>query len=382
MIKERGAPIDMTTMTNLLGNTAQSGHLRPLDVRRDLGGVADLVEQCFADTLDSDGQRYIQQMRSLSHNPGTLNWISSLSERSPLPLSGFVWEEDKRIVGNLTLIPYNLHQAPTMLIANVAVHPDYRRRGIAYRLTAKAIDHARQRGIRTTWLHVREENEPAIKLYRSLGFQERARRTTWICDSKATPLQDENGRRAVTPAQPVHIGERRTQDWHAQESWLRRLYPAEVTWHLSLKPAWLRPGVTGFFYRHVQRYQLAAMVSLAGRPLDGCAGVERHPLLRRQSLAGCRWRERRGGGKGAAALRPPAALAQAPALPGLPGAARTTGDPGCRLSRPPDTDLDVGRHQPPILTLRSIEIAANDTGKQVADKLSLPAACFLDSAKS
>jgi GNAT superfamily N-acetyltransferase len=239
----------MTTMTNLLGNTAQSGHLRPLDVRRDLGGVADLVEQCFADTLDSDGQRYIQQMRSLSHNPGTLNWISSLSERSPLPLSGFVWEEDKRIVGNLTLIPYNLHQAPTMLIANVAVHPDYRRRGIAYRLTAKAIDHARQRGIRTTWLHVREENEPAIKLYRSLGFQERARRTTWICDSKATPLQDENGRRAIPPAQPVHIGERRTQDWHAQESWLRRLYPAEVTWHLSLKLAGLRPGLTGLFYR-------------------------------------------------------------------------------------------------------------------------------------
>ncbi len=140
-MEERGALIDMTTITNLLGNTAQCGHLRPLDVRRDLGGVADLVEQCFADTLDTDGKRYIHQMRSLSRNPGTLNWISSLSERTYLPLSGYVWEEDKRIVGNLTLIPYHIcSETPTILIANVAVHPDYRRRGIAYRLTAKAIE--------------------------------------------------------------------------------------------------------------------------------------------------------------------------------------------------------------------------------------------------
>ena len=85
----------MTTITNLLGNTAQSGHLRPLDVRRDLGGVADLVEQCFADTLDTDGKRYIRQMRSLARSPGTLNWIGSFSERSYLPLSGYVWEEER-----------------------------------------------------------------------------------------------------------------------------------------------------------------------------------------------------------------------------------------------------------------------------------------------
>ncbi len=186
-----GHEFDMTTITNLLGNTAQSGHLRPLDVRRDLGGVADLVEQCFADTLDTDGKRYIQQMRSLARNPGTLNWIGSFSERTYLPLSGYVWEEEKRVVGNLTLIPYHIQREQTLLIANVAVHPDYRRRGIAYRLTAKALEHARQRGIQATWLHVREENEPAIKLYRSLGFRERARRTTWISNGQTPKLEDE-----------------------------------------------------------------------------------------------------------------------------------------------------------------------------------------------
>jgi ribosomal protein S18 acetylase RimI-like enzyme len=258
----------MTTITDLLGNTAQTGHLRPLDVRRDLGGVADLVEQCFADTLDSDGQRYIQQMRSLSRNPGTLNWIGSLSERTNLPLSGYVWEEDKRIVGNLTLIPYHLYQEPILLVANVAVHPDYRRRGIAYRLTAKALDHARQRGIHKTWLHVREENEAAIRLYRSLGFQERARRTTWVCDPKAAPQQDQPaGRPANAPL--VSVGERRAQDWTKQQSWLRLLYPAEVTWHLSLRSAWLRPGLMGFLYRTFNDIHLRQWSAWRGDQLLG-----------------------------------------------------------------------------------------------------------------
>jgi ribosomal protein S18 acetylase RimI-like enzyme len=270
-MEERGALANMTTITNLLGNTAQSGHLRPLDVRRDLGGVADLVEQCFADTLDTDGQRYIQQMRSLSRNPGTLNWIGSLSERTALPLSGFVWEEEKRIVGNLTLIPYHLHQEQTLLIANVAVHPDYRRRGIAYRLTAKALEHARQRGIQTTWLHVREENEPAIKLYRSLGFQERARRTTWVCDGKASPLQETASIPANQPANAPHVivGERRAQDWNEQQNWLRRLYPAEVTWHLPLKPAGLRPGLMGFLYRTFNDFYLQQWSARRGDQLLG-----------------------------------------------------------------------------------------------------------------
>jgi ribosomal protein S18 acetylase RimI-like enzyme len=270
-MEEHGALFDMTTITNLLGNTAQSGHLRPLDVRRDLGGVADLVEQCFADTLDSDGLRYIHQMRTLSRNPGTLNWIGSFSERTYLPLSGYVWEEEKRIVGNLTLIPYHVHQEQTLLIANVAVHPDYRRRGIAYRLTAKALEHARQRGIKATWLHVREENEPAIKLYRSLGFWERARRTTWICDSKASQLHGE-------PARPVDqsasiprlsVGVRRPQDWNDQQNWLRQLYPAEVTWHLSLKAAWLRPGLKGFLYRTFNDINLQQWSAWRGNELLG-----------------------------------------------------------------------------------------------------------------
>ena len=37
---------------------AQTPQLRPLNILRDLPGVADLVEKCFADTMDSEGRRY------------------------------------------------------------------------------------------------------------------------------------------------------------------------------------------------------------------------------------------------------------------------------------------------------------------------------------
>ena len=38
-------------------------HLRPLSILRDLPAVADLIEQCFASTMDNDGRRYVQDMR-------------------------------------------------------------------------------------------------------------------------------------------------------------------------------------------------------------------------------------------------------------------------------------------------------------------------------
>ena len=136
----------MTTAANLLLSTPSPDHLRPFDVRHDLSRVADLVELCFADSLDPDGQNYLRQMRSAARNPVYLHWASAAAERVPMPLSGYVWEEDKRLVGNLTLIPFNVHGRRYYLIANVAVHPEFRRLGIARKLTSRAIQHAQQHG--------------------------------------------------------------------------------------------------------------------------------------------------------------------------------------------------------------------------------------------
>lgn len=53
---------------------------------------------------------------------------------------------------------------------NLAVHPDYRRQGIARELVNALCDHLRQKGSLGLTLEVRASNAPAIALYESLGF--------------------------------------------------------------------------------------------------------------------------------------------------------------------------------------------------------------------
>ena len=236
--------------------------MRPLDIRRDLTPVADLVEQCFSETLDADGKRYIQQMRLAGQRSGTFAVASTLASRSGLPLLGFVWEEDGRLVGNLTLIPYFVRKKRYYLIANVAVHPEYRRQGIAYRLTARALELAQKSGIQETWLHVREENAHAIHLYRSLGFTERARRTSWMSDGRS-------GNGGSPGLGNVQVGLRRAEDWTAQKGWLKRLYPEDVTWHLPLKSAALRPGLIGSAYRFLNDLNVRQWSARQGKQLLG-----------------------------------------------------------------------------------------------------------------
>ncbi|WP_410016493.1 ribosomal protein S18-alanine N-acetyltransferase [Sodalis sp. C49] len=55
---------------------------------------------------------------------------------------------------------------------NIAVHPDFQRRGLGRSLLEHLIAQLEQRDILTLWLEVRQSNRPAIALYRSLGFND------------------------------------------------------------------------------------------------------------------------------------------------------------------------------------------------------------------
>ena len=57
-------------------------------------------------------------------------------------------------------------------ITDIAVHPDYRRRGIAAAILAAMIDYGRSNGLSVFFLEVRVSNAPAIALYRDrFGFE-------------------------------------------------------------------------------------------------------------------------------------------------------------------------------------------------------------------
>ena len=55
---------------------------------------------------------------------------------------------------------------------NIAVHPDYRRRGIARELVTGLADALAEKGVKSLALEVRQSNAPAIALYEQLGFQQ------------------------------------------------------------------------------------------------------------------------------------------------------------------------------------------------------------------
>jgi ribosomal protein S18 acetylase RimI-like enzyme len=214
-------------------------HIRPLNVLRDLSAVADLIELCFSSTMDNDGQRYLSDMRRASHDDSFLNWASHLSESASLPMMGYVWEEDGRIVGNSSLIPFRDHGKRVYLIANVATHPDYRRRGIGRALTERSMKQAYDRNATAVWLHVREDNPGAIKLYEDLGFREIARRTAWY----ATP-----DRFILIPQTDVQIVARHPRFWPLQQEWISRIYPDDLSWYHAWNFNPLRPGIWNWFY--------------------------------------------------------------------------------------------------------------------------------------
>ncbi|HNA55482.1 MAG TPA: GNAT family N-acetyltransferase [Anaerolineales bacterium] len=214
-------------------------NLRPLNVLRDLPAVADLIETCFSSTMDSEGRRYVQDMRRAGNDNSFVKWANRAIETTSLPLSGYVWEENGKVVGNASLVPFKHNKQRIYLIANIAVHPDYRRRGIARALTQRALQHAHEKEINNIWLHVRDDNPGAIELYTKLGFVERARRTSWIAstDPHATSLQTN-----------FIITKRNPRDWPIQHEWLTRLYPEPLAWHRNWSFSPLKPGFWNWLY--------------------------------------------------------------------------------------------------------------------------------------
>jgi GNAT superfamily N-acetyltransferase len=193
--------------------------------------------------MDRDGQRYINDMRRASRDNSFLKWASGMTETASLPLTGFVWEEDNRIIGNASLIPFRDQGKKIYLIANIAVHPDHRRRGIGRILTQRAMQHGWSKKSSALWLHVRDDNSGAIKLYTDLGFHEIARRTKWIAKPDLSFSSAQN-----TLKTDIHIVTRHPRYWPQQQDWLRRLNPEALNWYHPNNINALRPGFLNWLY--------------------------------------------------------------------------------------------------------------------------------------
>ncbi|MBX3036528.1 MAG: GNAT family N-acetyltransferase [Anaerolineales bacterium] len=221
-----------------LPTRTQHEHLRPLNILRDLPAVADLIEQCFSETMDNEGRRYVQDMRRAGNDNSFIKWANRVADSTSLPLTGYIWEEDNRIVGNISVVPFRHRGKKLYLIANVAVHPNYRHRGIAGALTERALQHIHEKKIKDVWLHVRADNPEAIHIYTKLGFTEYTRRTSW---------QTIAGNFEITN-QDIQITKRHPHFWQTQRLWLTRFYPDLLAWHQHWDISSLRPGLWNWLY--------------------------------------------------------------------------------------------------------------------------------------
>jgi ribosomal protein S18 acetylase RimI-like enzyme len=145
--------------------------LRPMEPLKDLRGVADLIEEAFAQDLDRSGQSALRELRWLSFLKPILWWMVVFSSDHDDFLSGFVWEENGKIVGNIT-INRVIPGSRRWLISNVAVAKAYRGRGIARGLMYAGLELVKEYRATSVSLQVRADNAPAKHLYESLNFKE------------------------------------------------------------------------------------------------------------------------------------------------------------------------------------------------------------------
>ena len=120
--------------------------IRPAE-EKDIDSIAALEPLCFDD-------------------PWTPQMIRS--DVMDLPFSTYVLGEvDEKLVGYVGIMVVR----DECQVNNVAVHPDYRKKGIGGTLLKTALSFAKKNGAEEAFLEVREGNDDAISLYESMGFK-------------------------------------------------------------------------------------------------------------------------------------------------------------------------------------------------------------------
>lgn len=254
--------VTMATITLPSDRTITDG-MRPVNLRTDLAPLADLIELVFADSMDSSGRAALREMRYLSRMGPGLNVIARMNELAVGVSMGYVWVVDGSLIGNVSVYPANWpsDMGSAWIIANVGVHPDYQRRGIARQLMLASMEMIRGRKGAAAILQVDADNEAARRLYRSLGFVEERSWTTWLRRSslRVPPADDHD----------LYIRHRRRSEWKAEYALAERIRPQRFG-----GLGWLRPLHRQFFRRPVVKtmsdfFNLRGMERLVVAPREG-----------------------------------------------------------------------------------------------------------------
>ena len=125
--------------------------------------IAQLEKLCFSDPWSENS------IASELNNPLSF-WLVAMDEET---VAGYIGSQS--VEGESDMM-------------NVAVHPDYRRRGIGEALVAKLVAALGEKGNHSLSLEVRVSNDPAIALYKKMGFSQVGRRPNYYRNPKEDAL--------------------------------------------------------------------------------------------------------------------------------------------------------------------------------------------------
>lgn len=235
---------------------SQPDGVRPVNLKTDLGPLADLIELAFSDSMDHSGRAAVHEMRMLSKLGGGLTLLMGMNDLVQGIGLGFVYVVDGRLVGNASIYPANMPRGTGegWIIANVAVHPEYRGRGIARQLMQHSLHAIRERGGKRKnapiLLQVETGNVIARRLYESLGFVNEGEWHHWRRSPtlRMPPAFDRTG--------GIYITRRRFHEWRAEFALVQSVRPSAQG-----GIGWLRP-LSAALFRPSLRKQLIDLISL------------------------------------------------------------------------------------------------------------------------
>lgn len=158
-----GKPYRMETLP-----AKTSFSIRPMRME-DLDRVNEIDRLSFSIPWPPSAYRF-----EIKDNPASLPWVAEALRP----------DSEKQVVGLIVvwLIMDEAH------IATIAVHPDYRHRGIGRTLLAFALQASIGKGATQATLEVRSNNLSAQQLYHELGFEVVSRRTRYYHDTNEDAL--------------------------------------------------------------------------------------------------------------------------------------------------------------------------------------------------
>ncbi|MCL4870429.1 MAG: GNAT family N-acetyltransferase [Anaerolineae bacterium] len=232
--------------------------VRPLNLGRDTAQVVRLLNLVFGPTMDQEGQ--LLDGRTVINGAAPL--VTRLVQFAQGAPPGFVWEENRQVVGNVSLVHSQI--AGRYLIANVAVHPDYRRRGIAYALMEAAAQAVKRERGRVIYLQVRDDNQDAIHLYQQLGFTLVGTMTTWHVRSSQLHTLD-----VPTPAPTIRPI--RGTEWEEAIELDRGCCHPDLDWPTPVPTTLYKTGFWRWFYNFVNGQQVETWVTTNQGKIVGLA---------------------------------------------------------------------------------------------------------------